>query len=301
MITVVGEALVDLVVMTDGSVEAAIGGAPFNTARACGRLGAEVRFVGAISVDRFGTLMAAQLEADGVSTDAVVRVEVPTTLAAAELDAEGVATYRFYTERTSAPALERVDVVETDVLFTGGLGLLLEPMAAAVERAVTDGDDRMVMIDVNCRPKIVPDRAQYVARLDRLLPRASIVKVSDEDLDYLRPGVDHVAAARGMLTEGTSAVLLTRGGDGVQVLVGDGEAVVPVQPADVVDTIGAGDSFSGGFLSWWAASGFGVAEASELDAVVAAVQAANAVAGVVVTRRGADPPWRHELPADWSP
>ena len=301
MITVVGEALVDLVIMPDGSVEAAIGGAPFNTARACGRLGADVRFVGAISVDRFGTLMATQLEADGVAIDGVVRVEAPTTLAAAELDAAGVATYRFYTERTSAPALERVEFEATDVLFTGGLGLLLEPMADAVEKAVTDGDDSLVMIDVNCRPKIVPDRSEYVARLDRLLPLASVVKVSDEDLDYLRPGVDHVAAARAMLAEGSSAVLLTQGGDGVHVCTGEGDAVVPVDQVDVVDTIGAGDSFGAGFLAWWVASGFGVAETGSLDAVVRAVRAANQVAGVVVTRRGADPPWRDELPADWAP
>ena len=109
MILVAGEALVDLVIEVDGRVTAAIGGAPYNTARACGRLGADVAFLGAISVDRFGTMMATQLADDGVSTDLVARIEQPTTLAAAELDDGGAASYRFYIEGTSAPALASVD------------------------------------------------------------------------------------------------------------------------------------------------------------------------------------------------
>lgn len=300
MITVVGEALVDLVVMSDGSVESALGGAPFNTARTCGRLGADVRFVGAISLDRFGSLLAAQLEADGVDTATVVRVDQPTTLAAAEIDRHGAATYRFYIDGTSAPRLSRVEAADSDVLFVGGLGLVLLPMAEAVEAAVADAAAPIVMVDVNCRPNVTPDLTEYVARVDRVLPRAQIVKVSDEDLDVLRPGVDHVVAATAILESGPSAVLLTRGADNVHVITREGSATVPVEPVDVVDTIGAGDSFGGGFLSWWVAGGRGVTDAGSLETVVAGVRAANAVAGVVVTRRGADPPWRHELPADWS-
>lgn len=106
VIVVAGEALVDLVIGVDGSVSAALGGAPFNTARTCGRLGASVGFMGAVSDDRFGAQLVAQLIDDQVSTELLQRVSVPTTLAAAELDAQGAATYRFYTETTSAPALQ---------------------------------------------------------------------------------------------------------------------------------------------------------------------------------------------------
>ena len=75
---------------------------------------------------------------------------------------------------------------------------------------------------------------------------------------------------------------------------------MPVPRTEVVDTIGAGDSFGGGFLAWWANSGGTNADLASLDALVPAVRAAIQVAGVVVTRRGADPPWRHELPLDWA-
>ena len=302
MITVAGEALVDLVITPAGAVEAKLGGAPFNTARACGRLGAAVRFVGAISTDRFGTMLAAQLESDGVDVAALTRVDAPTTLAAAELDRSGAATYRFYIDATSAPALVDPPVAASanDVLFTGGLGLVLEPMASTVERAIDAWAGGLVMVDVNCRPAIVPDRDGFVARVDRVLRRVHVVKVSDEDLGYLRPGETPSDAAAGLLRLGPSAVLMTRGGDGVDIVTADGVASVPIDPVEVVDTIGAGDSFGAGFLSWWTGRELGLADTGSLEALQRAARAANRVAGVVVGRRGADPPWRNELPEDWS-
>ncbi len=309
VIVVAGEALVDLVIDADGQVSAALGGAPFNTARTCGRLGADVAFVGTVSVDRFGTMLAARLDADGVSTDHVVRVDLPTTLAAAELNEHGGATYRFYIQGTSAPALSAVPAdLASDVVFTGGLGLVLEPMAETVEamltdleRTVGDGPRPLVVVDVNCRPRIVPDRRSYVERIERVVAHAHVVKVSDEDLDYLAPGVDHLVAAQRLLDRGTSAVLLTAGGEGVHVITAAGQTTVPTEPVDVVDTIGAGDSFGGGFVSWWTAAGCTPDDARSLDSLVPAAHAANLVASIVCTRRGADPPWRAELPADWSP
>lgn len=303
MISVIGEALIDLVITPAGHVDAKLGGAPFNTARACGRLGADVRFVGAVSDDRFGSMLAAQLADDRVETSSLVRVGLPTTLAAAELDDGGAATYRFYIDGTSAPALPVIDPSSVDgcVIFAGGLGLVLEPMAAAVEAVIgASRSDQLVMVDVNCRPKVIVDRTSYVERVARIVSRADVVKVSDEDLAFLSPGVEPLQAARTLLDAGPSAVLVTRGGDGVHVLTADADSVVEVGSVDVVDTIGAGDSFGAGFLSWWIASGFGRDDIADRDRVVAAVRAANHVAGVVVTRRGADPPWRSELPDDWS-
>lgn len=304
MISVIGEALVDLVITPEGSVEAALGGAPFNTARACGRLGAEVRFVGAVSVDRFGSMLASQLADDHVDVASLVRVDAPTTLAAAELDEAGTASYRFYIDGTSAPALPEIDasMVDGGVIFTGGLGLVLEPMATAVEHMIAARrPDQLVMLDINCRPKIIADRNSYVQRVGRILAHADIVKVSDEDLAYLSPGLDPVDAATALRARGPHAVLLTRGGDGVYVFTADGSALVEVEPVDVVDTIGAGDSFGAGLLSWWAASRLRRADATDVDLLCKAVRAANLVAAVVVTRRGAEPPWRNELHADWAP
>jgi fructokinase len=302
VIVVVGEALVDLVVDANGAVTAALGGAPVNTSRTCGRLGADVSFGGAISVDRFGSMLAAQLTADNVALDLVERCDEPTTLAVAELDERGTASYRFYVDGTSAPSYTtKLEDRRPDWLFTGGLGLVFEPMADTVEVML---DDRpagcAVMVDVNCRPRVVRDRERYVSRLDRVMARADVVKVSDEDVAYLTPGVAPLDAARTLLARGPRAVLLTAGGAAVHIVTAAGEFEVPVPPVEVVDTIGAGDAFSGGFLAWWSAGGRTAHQLGALDHLVPAVTAAVAVAGITCTRRGADPPWRHELPRDWS-
>jgi fructokinase len=302
VIVVVGEALVDLVVDATGAVTAALGGAPVNTSRACGRLGADVSFGGAISVDRFGSMLAAQLTADNVALDLVERCDEPTTLAVAELDERGTASYRFYVDGTSAPAYTtKLEDRRPDWLFTGGLGLVFEPMADTVEVML---DDRpagcAVMVDVNCRPRVVRDRDRYLSRLDRVVAHADVVKVSDDDLAYLTPGIAPLDAARALLARGPRAVLLTAGGASVHVLTVAGEMEVPVPRVDVVDTIGAGDSFSGGFLAWWSAGDRTADQLGALDQLAPAVTAAVTVATITCTRRGAEPPWRDELPGDWS-
>ena len=152
-----------------GNVAAALGGAPFNTARACGRLGADVAFVGALSVDRFGTMLATQLEQDGVSTEHLPRCEEPTTLAAAELDERGTATYRFYFEGTSAPSLSSVvGQPRPSVLFTGGLGLVLEPMATTVEgkpqKVNMEGSGKWLGADCGTVKPVMPPKVSSSSR-----------------------------------------------------------------------------------------------------------------------------------------
>ena len=308
MITVVGEALVDLIVAPDGQVTATLGGAPYNAARAAARLGASTRFAGALSTDRFGTLLAAQLEADGVDTAGAVRSERPTTLAAAELDGGGSATYRFYIDGTSAPdlpagALGGVlgGVPPDPVFFTGGLALVLHPMATTVIQYLEEiGDSTTVMIDVNARPAVVADRADYLAGLVAAVGRADVVKVSDEDLEFLRGDL----SVDELLDAGVRAVVVTAGAQPTALHHAGGVAWidVPRAPAPIVDTIGAGDTFIGALMASWTGALEGRArrrdellESAGLEALVAAVDIAHAAAGIVVTRAGADPPTRDEL------
>ena len=302
MIVVAGEALVDLVIDTEASVLSKMGGGPYNVARTIGRLGRPVMFLGAISNDRFGTQLLAQLGNDGVTHDATLRTDLPTTLAAAELNEHGAATYRFYLSGTSAPSLACVPAAALSpaAVHAGTLGLVLEPMASTLLGYLAAlPPDTLVMIDPNCRAGVIADREAYVRRVDEAYQRADVVKVSNDDTEYLAPGVDPLDYARSLVGRGVALVLVTWGADGTWVMTGDHEQLVPTQRIVVADTIGAGDSFGGGFLTWWMDAGLGRADLANVTHVVQATKAAQEVAGITCQRVGADPPRRSELSEGW--
>jgi fructokinase len=300
VIVVAGEALYDLVLAGSDDLRGHPGGGPYNTARAIGRLAEPVAYLGRLSSDRFGARLHDGLAADGVRLDCVVRTDDPTTLAIAEIDARGT-HYRFYTDGTSAPGLTAQMALavlpeNVSILHVGTLGLMLEPSASALEAVVRERAGRaLVALDPNIRPDVIRDAEGYRERLRRLLAHTNLVKVSDEDLAWLSPGVEPIAATRELVARGPAVALLTRGGAGAVVITRDEEIPVPAPRADVVDTIGAGDAFGGGFLAWWHARGLTTADLSNLDAVVDATRFACAVAAVTVSRPGADPPRRSEL------
>jgi fructokinase len=302
VILVGGEALFDLVDTGGDTLSAHPGGGPFNAARTIGRLERPVAYLGRLSTDRFGTRMAGILTEDGVRLDAVVRTDDPTTLAIAEFDARGDASYRFYTDGTSAPGLATEAALAAlpatiDALLVGTLGLVLEPMATALEAVVEHlAGEALVAVDVNCRPWIIDDPGGYRRRLTRLLRHTDLVKVSEEDIGWLAPGPAPVEATRALLADGGPTVaVLTRGGDGAVVVAPDDEVSVPPPPADVVDTIGAGDAFIGGFLAWWHERGLGREALSDLPTATDATRFACLVAARTVERAGASPPRRSEL------
>ncbi len=298
---VAGEALIDLVPAGDGMLAAHPGGGPFNTARSLGRLERPVSYLGRISTDRFGAQLAGELAADGVRLDSHVRTDDPTTLALVELDAHGVGRYRFYTEGTAAPGLTEADALAAlpdgvEFLHIGTLGLVLEPMAAALEALAGALSGRaLVMVDPNCRPAIISDPAAFRARLARVLALADVVKVSEEDLAWVSPGVPATGAARALLGRGPRLVLLTLGGEGALAITREHEQALAAPPVEVVDTIGAGDAFSGGWLAWWSERGLGRAELADAGRIGEATAFACLVAALTCARAGASPPRRAEL------
>ena len=299
MITVAGEALIDLIVDQAGHVDPRMGGGPFNVARAVARLGQPVTFLGRLSGDRFGQLMRADLERNGVRIAVDAPSDAPTTLALVDVDPAGVPAYHFYLAETSAAAIGPAEAVlpaGATALHIGTLGLVMEPVGTSIEHlAVAAPADVTVMLDPNCRPGAIPSRQAYLDRLGRILRRADVVKVSTEDLAYLFSGQDTAAAAAELLRPGPACVLVTDGAAPVRAFTAGKVIQADVPAAPVVDTVGAGDSFGGAFLAWWAGTGHARADLGDPDLVREAVQASVYASVVTCTRRGAEPPWAYEL------
>ena len=241
----------------------------------------------------------------------------PTTLALVDLDQAGVASYGFYLAGTAAADLDypamaaafRAILAQARgtavAVHVGALGLVMEPIGSAVERLLLADvpPDALVMLDPNCRPGAIADRAGYLGRIGRIAARADVVKASVEDLAYLYPGSPPDEAAEALLAAGPALVLVTDGPRPARAFLPGAVLTVEVPRVHVVDTIGAGDAFGGGFLAWWSASGLTRADLKRPPLVRAAVQVGAAAAAATCTRPGADPPTLADLKAmdAWPP
>jgi fructokinase len=302
MIAVVGEALIDLVVDGEGGVTASPGGGSFNTARTLGRLGALTTFLGRLSGDVFGRMLAASLGHDGVALGVPTVARTPTTMALTD-GLGGPATYAYLLAGTASADLDYATLTRAmpgnvTAVHVGTLALVMEPIASGVERLMSDvPPDALVLVDANCPPSAIADRDAYLDRFEGMMHRADAVKVSVEAMDYLCPGVPAEVAATTLLGEKLALVLVTDGPRPVRAFLPTGEISVVVPEVEVVDTIGAGDAFCGAFLAWWTANGLGRDDLRLADSVREALAAAVAVASRTCTRPGADPPSLAEMRA----
>lgn len=308
MILCCGEALIDMIPTPtesgrDGYVPHS-GGAVFNTSIALGRLGVQTGMLTGLSTDMFGRQLADALKASRVDTSHVVTSDRPTTLAFVRL-MDGHATYCFFDENTAGRMLARDDVPplspEVSSLYFGGISLACEPgaetYAALLKR---EGKARAVMLDPNIRPRFIQDTDKYRARLDLMMTRADIVKVSDEDLNWIVPApLSLNEKVEVVLEKGPSVVILTRGGEGATGFLWHGEQVsVPAPRVEITDTVGAGDTFNAGVMA--KLYELGELQKSRLktlspDSLAQALAHGARVAAVTVSRAGANPPWADEL------
>lgn len=305
MIVVCGEALIDIIPAGDGTRRPVPGGGPFNTARALARLGAPTSFLGRLSTDALGVVLARELAADGADLSLVSYGPESTTLAVADLEGEGHAGYEFFVHGTSAPNLTR-DMLPSGLpagvtaVHVGTLGLVLEPMATTLtELALRESERRVLMLDPNIRSNLVTDTEEYRHRLDELIAHSTIVKASDSDMGWLFPELDCEAAAGRVLARGARLVLVTLGAAGALAASSTHRVRAAAPRVEVVDTIGAGDAFGAAVLAWLhdhnaLRRDLQLAE-DELESML---DFANLVAAITCTRVGADPPWRAELAED---
>ncbi len=300
MILCCGEALIDMLPRESTGGEPAFspyaGGAVFNTAIALGRLGAKTGFFGGLSTDLFGEQLVSVLEASKVDASLAARSDRPTTLAFVTLT-DGHAKYAFYDENTAGRMLTEADLPtlsdDVNAVFFGGISLVAEPAADAYAAfCAREAGKRVIMIDPNIRPGFITDEPRYRARLDAMLGQADIIKVSDEDMDWI--GV----TPEQLIDGGAALVLVTRGSEGVDAVTASGTFRVAAQKAEVVDTVGAGDTFNAGLLAGLDEAGLLTRDAlrgADQAALTPALELGTKSAAITVSRAGANPPWRTEL------
>jgi len=313
-IAVVGEIVADAVLPADGIVNGAAhltvhpGGGPANCAVALARLGSTARFAGRISTGSLGRLAKDKLAASGVDLTASQDAQEPQTLAIAKLSASGSATYEFYTDGTAdwawtdaglAPLIEGpfTDAGPPVAIHTGTLALALQPSGSVIERLLSRARPTMtVSIDPNLRTTLVPAQL-YREVIDRWAALADIVRLSQDDLLELWPEFAPEQAAEHLHASGVQLVVVSLAGDGAFASLRGERLRVPIAPTELVDTVGAGDSFHSGLLHQLADAGRlgGRLDTLTVAGLQRALEFAARVAAITVSRPGADPPWAHEL------
>ncbi len=303
-VAVIGEGVIDRFLESSGARDV-IGGSPLNTAVALRRAGVECDWWGRMSTGAEGEALVAYAAENGVAGVGVLRVDSPATLVTIELNSQGVPAYGFHLEGASDwgwTSEELQGLSAYKVIQIGSLTSVLEPgssaLLARLRELKASATPPVITFDPNARPKAVKsvDEAQQVrSRVSEFLTIADFVKVSDEDLDWLNPGVAALDSAQIWSTVGPKLVVMTRGSEGA-IAFCDGKVVAstPGVKVDVVDTVGAGDTF----MAWLLRSLVEEYAANiplDTEAVTAMLTQSAAAAAVTCSRKGCNPPRREEI------
>jgi fructokinase len=313
VIAVAGEALVDLVpAPVGGYFEIAPGGSPANVALGLARLGVPARLLARISGDMLGRRIREHLTHNGVQLDHAVVAREQTSLAMVSLDADGSPAYDFringtadwqWTPAEIDGALDDGPAGPVVALHSGSLALTMPPGDAVLRDLLARASETVtISYDPNCRPMLMGDPAAVLSGVHVMLGFADVVKVSSEDLAWLLPDMAPEQVVADWLARGPALVAVTLGADGVVAGTSAGlQARRPGVPVKVIDTVGAGDTFSAALLAGLHRHGVLGAERREQLASIDystlddLLRDAVLAAAIACSRRGADPPTRGDL------
>jgi fructokinase len=307
MFVVCGEALMDVYVRdataTGLLLDARVGGSPFNVAVGLARLGRTSHFLSGLSNDVPGERLMQALRDEGVGTSLVVRSEAPTTLSVVSVGNTGVPRYAFHghgaADRQLTPATLPPLPPETRALQFGSYALVVEPVGGTLRAlAARERDRRVIAYDPNVRLNVEPDVDRWLPIVHEMAGWSHIVKVSDEDLGLLYPDESPAQVAQRWLDNGSRLVVVTRGATGCEAWSRRGHATAPSLLIDVIDTVGAGDTFQAAMLTWLDehdALDAAAIDALEVPELAAMLRFAARAASITCSRRGADMPRREEL------
>jgi fructokinase len=303
MFLICGEALFDLFLEAPDHTgalrfDAHAGGSPFNVAIGLSRLGSPAALMTGVSTDFLGARLVAQLSDEGVDTGYLIRNGRRTTLSVVGLDGAGSPEYSFYGVGSADCSVMQSDLAPLSeavrALHFGSYSCVVDPAASAFETLASHASDRLVSFDPNVRLNVEPDVAVWRQRVERFASLADLIKISDEDFNLLWPDGDIAVMAAQWLAGRTSLVVQTRGAHPAQAWTLTSALEAPHVPSvNVVDTVGAGDTFQAALLHQLDRHGAvkpgapGQLGDNQLRSILAY---ASAAAAVTCARRGADLP-----------
>jgi fructokinase len=301
---VCGEGLIDLVKQPDGSWIAHNGGGALNTAKALAKLGKDVEFLGRIATDPFGEQLRSDISSSSVATSLAVTAAEPTSLAVVELADDGSAKYSFYLENTSnfcwRDSELPSDISDFDLVHIGTLSLVIEPGREVLfDWLARNHHSAVVVLDLNVRPTVISNPENYRKLVEPWLEFGDILKVSDEDLNFLYPEktwsevIDTYFAQTDL-----SFIAVTLGSEGAAIVTRNATVQLPAPKVTVVDTVGAGDTFSAGLIATLDSLGrLSKSDLSQLDesTLIAILKFAIAAAALNCTKAGAAAPTEAEV------
>jgi fructokinase len=297
-IWVCGEVLIDLIPGADGVRVAHVGGGPANTAKALARLGHDVQFIDGISTDEYGVAARKELLDDEVKLDLALTSDKPTCLAIVSLDANGGASYEFKIDGTATfdfnlNWLPDPSRYKPQVLHIGTLVSVIQPGADVLyDWAMQVAEFAPIVFDPNIRPSVMGDHDLYEAAVEKWAALSSVIKVSDDDMAWLYPGQKYQDVAQRWINDGAALVVVTRGSQGIIGFTADGSVEVDGAKITVADTVGAGDTVGAIIVEAMVEKGILALTGDVLKAVL---HRAAVAAGITCSRKGAQPPYKHEL------
>ena len=297
-IWVCGEVLIDLIPGADGVRVGHVGGGPANTAKALARLGQDAQFIAGISTDADGVAARKELLEDEVKLDLALTSDKPTCLAIVSLDSNGSASYEFKIAGTatfdfSLDWLPDPARYKPNVLHIGTLATVIAPGADVLyDWALRVAEFAPIVFDPNIRPAVLADRDLYEAAVEKWAAISSVIKVSDDDLAWLYPGQNYADVAARWINDGAALVVVTRGAEGIIGFTSEGSVEVEGAKITVADTVGAGDTVGAIIVEAMIEKGI---LALNGDVLRATLHRAAVAAGITCSRKGAQPPYKHEL------
>ena len=297
-IWVCGEVLIDLIPGADGVRIPHVGGGPANTAKALARLGHDVQFIDGISTDEYGVAARKELLDDEVKLDLALTSDKPTCLAIITLDANGGASYEFKIDGTATfdfdlKWLPDPSRYKPQVLHIGTLVTVIQPGADVLyDWAMQVAEFAPIVFDPNIRPSVMGDHDLYEAAVEKWAALSSVIKVSDDDMAWLYPNQKYEDVVQRWLSDGAALVVVTRGSNGIIGFSADGAVEVDGAKITVADTVGAGDTVGAIIVEAMVEKGI---LALTGDVLKATLHRAAVAAGITCSRKGAQPPYKHEL------